>query len=130
MPEQWIIRVEGKEYGPADFATLSEWKAEGRVLPANPARRVDVDSDAVAGTAKEADWRTAADIPGLFQVEAPPVQASVEANASPARTVSRAGASDGIAADTASPTTSKPPSRNILVDTFRIYFRGFFQYFF
>src|SRR6266480_2527207 len=119
MAEQWIIRVQGKEYGPADLATLREWKADGRVLPANPARQADVE---------EAHWKTAGVIPGLFQVEPPPVQTNVEANASPARTVSRAGASGGIAADTAT-TTSKPPSRNILVETLRIYFRGFFQFF-
>src|SRR6266481_5194782 len=119
MADQWIIRVQGKEYGPDDLATLREWKADGRVLPANPAREADVE---------EAHWKTAGDIPGLFQVEPPPVQTNVEANASPARTVSRAGASGGIAADTAT-TTSKPPSRNILVETFRIYFRGFFQFF-
>ena len=129
MAEQWIIRVGGKEYGPADLATLREWKTDGRVLPTNPARGVDVDSAAVAISAKEAPWKTAGDIPGLFQVEPPPVQARVEANASPARTVSRAGASGRIAADTAATTTSKPPSRNILVETFRIYFRGFFQFF-
>ena len=129
MAEQWIIRVGGKEYGPADLATLREWKTDGRVLPTNPARRVDVDSAAVAISAKEAPWKTAGDIPGLFQVEPPPVQARVEANASPARTVSRAGASGRIVADTAATTTSKPPSRNILVETFRIYFRGFFQFF-
>src|SRR5213592_4041205 len=63
MPEQWIIRVEGKEYGPADLATLREWKADGRVLPTNPARMVDVDL-----------WKTAGEIPGLFHVEPPPVQ--------------------------------------------------------
>ena len=120
MAEQWIIRVQGKEYGPADLATLREWKADGRVLPANPARQADVE---------EALWKTVGDIPGLFRVEPPPVQASVEANASPARTVSRASTSGGIAADTAAPTVSKPPSRNILVETFRIYFRGFFQFF-
>jgi len=129
MAEQWIIRVGGKEYGPADLATLREWKTDGRVLPTNPARGVDVDSAAVAISAKEAPWKTAGDIPGLFQVEPPPVQARVEANASPARTVSRAGASGRIVADTAATTTSKPPSRNILVETFRIYFRGFFQFF-
>jgi len=129
MAEQWIIRVGGKEYGPADLATLREWKTDGCVLPTNPARRVDVDSAAVAVSAKEAPWKTAGDIPGLFQVEPPPVQASVEANASPARTMSRPGASGRIAADTAATTTSKPPSRNILVETFRIYFRGFFQFF-
>jgi len=129
MAEQWIIRVGGKEYGPADLATLREWKTDGRVLPTNPARGVDVDSAAVAISAKEAAWKTAGDIPGLFQVEPPPVQARIEANASPARTVSRAGASGRIVADTAATTTSKPPSRNILVETFRIYFRGFFQFF-
>src|SRR2546423_14955726 len=63
MPEQWIIRVEGKEYGPADLPTLHEWKSEGRVLPTNPARGADVDL-----------WKTAGEIPGLFHVEAPPVQ--------------------------------------------------------
>src|ERR1700720_1628831 len=120
MAEQWIIRVQGKEYGPADLATLREWKADGRVLPVNPARQADVE---------EAHWKTAGDIPGLFLVEPPPVQASVEATASPARPVSRASTSGGIAADTAAPTISKPPSRNILVETFRIYFRGFFQFF-
>src|SRR5436853_1249755 len=129
MAEQWIIRVGGKEYGPADLATLREWKTDGRVLPTNPARGVDVDSAAVAISAKEAPWKTAGDIPGLFQVEPPPVQARIEANASPARTVSRAGASGRIVADTAATTTSKPPTRNILVETFRIYFRGFFQFF-
>ena len=67
MAEQWIIQVQGKEYGPADLDTLREWKSDGRVLPANPARMVDVDLAAVAGSAKEALWKSAADIPGLFQ---------------------------------------------------------------
>src|SRR2546428_15450 len=111
MPEQWIIRVEGKEYGPADLATLREWKSDGRVLQANPAREVDANA-----------WRTAAEIPGLFPVESPPVQTGGETR------VSRTAVS-GIAADTAAPTISKRPSRNILVETFRIYFRGFFQFF-
>jgi hypothetical protein len=111
MAEQWIIRVEGKEYGPADLATLREWKADGRVLPTNPARSVDLDL-----------WKTAGDIPGLFQAERPPVQKNAEAR------VPRAELRDRIAADTAATTTSRPPSRNILVETFRIYFRGFFQF--
>src|SRR5207237_9947119 len=129
MAEQWIIRVGGKEAGPADLWTLGEWKTDGRVLPTNPAREVDVDSAAVAISAKEAPWKTAGDIPGLFQVEPAPVQARIEANASPARTVSRAGASGTIVADTAATTPPNPPSRNILVETFRIYFRGLFQFF-
>ena len=57
MAEEWIVRVQGKEYGPADIETLREWKAEGRLLPANDARRDNVDL-----------WITAAEIPGLFDV--------------------------------------------------------------
>jgi hypothetical protein len=113
MPEQWIIRVEGKEYGPADLATLREWKTDGRVLPTNPARMADVDP-AVATSAKEARWETAGDIPGLFQVEPPPVQVDARNQQSEIRDQQSG---------------SKPPSRNILVETFRIYFRGFFQFF-
>jgi hypothetical protein len=60
MTEQWIVRVQGKEFGPADIETLREWKAEGRLLPGNEARRADVDL-----------WNTAAEIPGLFDVVAP-----------------------------------------------------------
>jgi hypothetical protein len=63
MPEQWIIRVEGKEYGPADLTTLQEWKAEGRVLPANDARR-----------AEDSSWEKADRIPGLFELKSPPVR--------------------------------------------------------
>ena len=55
MTDEWIVRVQGKEYGPANIETLREWKAEGRLLPANEARQVNVDL-----------WTTAADIPGLF----------------------------------------------------------------
>jgi len=60
MPEQWLIRVQGHEYGPVDLETLREWKREARVVPTNEARRLDADV-----------WLTAAEIPGLFQ----PVQA-------------------------------------------------------
>src|SRR5437588_12721997 len=63
MAEQWIIRVEGRDYGPADVATLQEWKSDGRVLRMNPARRADADI-----------WQTAGDVPGLFDLEPPPVQ--------------------------------------------------------
>src|SRR5215471_5023977 len=101
MAEQWIIRVQGREYGPADLATLREWKADGRVIPTNPARRTD-----------NGDWQTASDIPGLFQIEPPPVQIETR---------------DHALRD--EETQSKPPSRNVLVETFRIYFRGFRQFF-
>src|ERR1700761_5046573 len=60
VTEEWIVRVQGTEYGPGNIETLLEWKAEGRLLPANEARRADVDL-----------WTTAAEIPGLFDV--PPV---------------------------------------------------------
>ena len=33
MPDQWIIRVQDKDYGPVDFDTLREWKSEGRLIP-------------------------------------------------------------------------------------------------
>ena len=59
VTEEWIVRVQGTEYGPANIETLLEWKAEGRLLPANEARRADVDL-----------WITAAEIPGLFDVAA------------------------------------------------------------
>jgi len=108
MAEQWIIRVQGKDYGPADVETLHEWKADGRVLPVNPARRSDVEL-----------WQTAAEIPGLFQIELPAVQQRVEAR------VPR----PDFVADTAAAATSKPQTRNVLTETFRIYFRGFFKFF-
>jgi hypothetical protein len=57
MEQQWIIRVQGKEYGPVDVETLREWKTEGRLLPGNEARQPDSDL-----------WTTAADIPNLFDV--------------------------------------------------------------
>src|SRR5206468_9721654 len=66
MAEEWIVRVQGKEYGPADIDTLLEWKKEGRLLPQNEARPANADPTAVADSAKEVLWSTAAAIPGLF----------------------------------------------------------------
>ena len=120
MPEQWIIQVQGKDYGPADLATLREWKADGRVLPTNPARRVDVDL-----------WKTAGDIPGLFQLERPPVQGEARSQRSEVRSQQPAvyaHGSDEPKEISNQKLQSKPPTRNILVETFRIYFRGFFQF--
>ena len=57
VTEEWIVRVQGTEYGPANIETLREWKAEGRLLPSNEARQANVDL-----------WTTAAEIPGLFSV--------------------------------------------------------------
>src|SRR5881227_2724145 len=66
MTEEWIVRVQGREYGPADIEILREWKAEGRLLPANDARRANVDL-----------WTTAGEIPELFSVT-PSVEAATQ----------------------------------------------------
>jgi GYF domain 2 len=66
MSERWIVRVEGKEYGPADLSALREWKEEGRVLSTNEVR-----------PAERENWMRAGEIPGLFSElppEPPPVQ--------------------------------------------------------
>jgi len=98
MTEEWIVRVQGREYGPADIETLREWKADGRLLPANDARRANIDL-----------WTTAAEIPGLFDVEM-------------------------LAAVSAQRLTQQPlqvPHRNftqVLAKTFQIYRKGFLQF--
>jgi hypothetical protein len=85
VTEEWIVRVQGREYGPANIDTLREWKAEGRVLAANEARRTDAER-----------WTLAAEIPGLFDAKLPePVSASP-----PARPALRAGGSGQILAET------------------------------
>lgn len=76
MAEEWIVRVEDREYGPVDMETLREWKAEGRLLPTNDARRADVDT-----------WTTAAEIPGLFNL--PPPVPFVDSSPQPPVQVSR-----------------------------------------
>jgi hypothetical protein len=104
VTEEWIVRVAGKEYGPANIDTLREWKAEGRVLPANEARRVDADL-----------WTLAAKIPGLFELDAP-------------------GAVSGSHLTDSTRSVPVPlalPSRGfgqILADSFRIYTRGFLPF--
>jgi hypothetical protein len=96
--DEWIVRVQGTEYGPANIETLREWKGEGRLLAINEARRADVDL-----------WTTAAEIPGLFTVEA-------------------------LAAASA-PRLTQPPLQisrrsftQILTETLQIYRKGFFQF--
>src|SRR4029450_4824784 len=100
VTEEWIVRVDGKEYGPANIDTLREWKAEGRGLPANEARRSAPDLGTLA-----------AEIPGLFDAEALAIAGTAELNRS------------------VSPRQAPPalPSRGfaqILTETFRIYARG------
>src|SRR5262245_21630581 len=76
VTDEWIVRVQGTEYGPANIETLREWKAEGRLIPGNEARRANVDL-----------WTTAAQIPGLFDV--PPAVPSADASAQPPVQLSR-----------------------------------------
>jgi hypothetical protein len=104
VTEEWIVRVDGREYGPANIDTLREWKAEGRVLPANEARRADAQL-----------WTLAGEIPGLFDVER----------------LATAGAAQLTRSIGQGQALSALPSRgfgNILTETFRIYARGFFQF--
>ena len=104
VTEEWIVRVDGREYGPANIDTLREWKAEGRVLPANEARLADAEL-----------WTLAAEIPGLFEVEALATASTAQLNRS---------ISPGEAPQTL-------PSRGfgkILAETFRIYATGFLQF--
>jgi hypothetical protein len=111
MAEQWIVRVQGKEYGPADIETLREWKTEGRLLPENEARRVDID---LAPTPKsggilqeEILWTTAAEIPGLFSVAAFPATGHLAQ----------------------SPLQERRSFAQILAETFRVYRKGFVEFF-
>ena len=60
MPEEWIVRVEGKEYGPVDADELREWKREGRLIPANELRRVGDDR-----------WISAGELPEIFEEAEP-----------------------------------------------------------
>jgi hypothetical protein len=104
MPEEWIMRVQGKEYGPADIETLREWKAEGRLLPGNEARRADVDL-----------WTTAAEIPGLFGAAAvEPAPGSLNRSA--------------VGRLTQAPLQQRRGFAQILAEAFRIYRKGFLQF--
>jgi len=98
MTEEWIVRVHGREYGPADIDTLREWKAEGRLLPGNEARSAHSDL-----------WTTAETIPGLFEVGAF-IQAGSRRLARP------------------SPQVQHRSVGEILAETFRIYRTGFVQF--
>src|SRR5438874_3074668 len=104
VTEEWIVRVDGKEYGPANIETLREWKAEGRVLPANEARRANTEL-----------WNLAGEIPGLFNVEA----------------LTAVGAPQlihGKSSREAPPPLSPRGFGQIFADTLRIYARGFLQF--
>ena len=104
VTEEWILRVDGSEYGPANIETLREWKAEGRVLPANEARRADTEL-----------WSLAAEIPGLFDEEALP-------------TVSAPRLTQSTSSVQPLPPLPARGFGQILADTLRIYVRGFLQF--
>ena len=104
VTEEWMVRVDGREYGPANIDTLREWKTEGRVLPANEARRAGAEL-----------WTLAAEIPGLFGAEPP-----AAANAAPLNR--------SISPKPVPPPLSSGGFGRILAETFRIYARGFFQF--
>ena len=106
VTEEWILRVDGREYGPANIETLREWKAEGRVLPANEARRADTEL-----------WSLAAEIPGLFGLETP-------ASASASQLT------HSISSGQALPSLPPRGFGQILANTFRIFVRGFLQFLF
>jgi len=98
MTEEWIVRVQGKEYGPADIDTLREWKKEGRLLPENEARNTNADL-----------WSTASTIPGLFDVGALAAASARQPTQPPLQTQHRS-------------------FGQILAETFQIYRKGFFQF--
>jgi hypothetical protein len=60
MPEQWMVRVEGKEYGPVDEDDLREWRDEGRLIRQNEVRRVGDDR-----------WVLAGEVPEIFAADEP-----------------------------------------------------------
>ena len=61
MSDEWMVRVEGREYGPVDTDALREWKREGRLIPANEVRR-----------ASEERWFPAGELPEIFATDLPP----------------------------------------------------------
>jgi hypothetical protein len=101
MAEEWIVRVQGKDYGPVDVETLHEWKAEGRLLPANQVRRAGVDL-----------WITAAEIPSLFESGPVDVAAGVDRGHRGKHPRLQRQRSFG----------------EILLDAFQIYRKGFLQF--
>src|SRR5437879_10946800 len=42
MTDEWIVRVQGKEYGPVDIDTMRPWKMEGRLRTTDAGRAVAV----------------------------------------------------------------------------------------
>ncbi len=59
----WIVRVQGKEYGPVDLEELREWKREGRLIRENEIREPESEQ-----------WIRAGELPEIFsdEIELPP----------------------------------------------------------
>jgi GYF domain 2 len=89
--EEWIVRVEGREYGPVETDALREWRREGRLIPANELRRVG-----------DERWISAGELPEVFGDAEPAAPPPPQRDFARARTW-----------------------RQIFVETFRIYRRGF-----
>lgn len=60
MSEQWMVRVEGREYGPVDEDELRDWRKEGRLIPQNEVRR-----------AGDEQWMSAGELVEIFADEPP-----------------------------------------------------------
>jgi hypothetical protein len=60
MADQWMVRVDGKEYGPVDEDDLRDWKDEGRLIRQNEVRRVGEDR-----------WFPAGELPEVFGEDQP-----------------------------------------------------------
>jgi GYF domain 2 len=63
MSDQWMVRVEGREYGPVDTDALHEWKREGRLIQTNEIRRLD-----------DERWLPAGQFPEFFAENLPPAE--------------------------------------------------------
>jgi len=98
VDEDWIVRVDGREYGPVKSDTLREWRLEGRLIPTNEIRRVG-----------DEHWIHASELAEVFtepesaRAEPPPLPVPVE--------------------DYEKPRTW----REILAETFRVYRSGFWR---
>ena len=68
MADQWIVRVEGREYGPVDLDELRAWKREGRLIRENEIREPESER-----------WIRAGDLPEIFADEATEPEESASA---------------------------------------------------
>ena len=72
MSEQWIVRVEGKEYGPVDLEELRDWKREGRLIRENEVREPGSERWIPAGELPEIFSDEVEDAPEM-ELEPPPL---------------------------------------------------------